>query len=136
MPRRGYTILVIEHDMHVVEGISDRVIALDHGIKIAEGTFEEVATSPQVIEAYLGTGGMAKQVSAHAERHPRCSSSRASTPTTGRSTSSRTRTSSSREGELVCLLGGNASGKSTTLKTILGIVAAAHRPRCRSTART
>jgi branched-chain amino acid transport system ATP-binding protein len=55
----GYTILVIEHDMHVVEGISDRVVALDHGIKIAEGSFEEVATSPQVIEAYLGTGGMA-----------------------------------------------------------------------------
>jgi branched-chain amino acid transport system ATP-binding protein len=55
----GYTILVIEHDMHVVEGISDRVIALDHGTKIAEGSFEEVATSPQVIEAYLGTGGMA-----------------------------------------------------------------------------
>ena len=57
----GYTILVIEHDMHVVEGISDRVIALDHGIKIAEGTFEAVATSPQVIEAYLGTGGMARK---------------------------------------------------------------------------
>jgi ABC-type branched-subunit amino acid transport system ATPase component len=57
----GYTILVIEHDMHVVEGISDRVIALDHGIKIAEGTFEQVATSPDVIEAYLGTGGMAKK---------------------------------------------------------------------------
>jgi branched-chain amino acid transport system ATP-binding protein len=51
----GYTILVIEHDMHVVEGISDRVVALDHGVKIAEGTFDQVATSPQVVEAYLGT---------------------------------------------------------------------------------
>jgi branched-chain amino acid transport system ATP-binding protein len=51
----GYTILVIEHDMHVVEGISDRVVALDHGVKIAEGSFEAVATSPRVVEAYLGT---------------------------------------------------------------------------------
>ena len=50
----GYTILVIEHDMHVVEGISDRVIALDHGIKIAEGSFDAVATDPRVVEAYLG----------------------------------------------------------------------------------
>jgi len=51
----GYTILVIEHDMHVVEGISDRVVALDHGLKIAEGSFVEVATNPRVVEAYLGT---------------------------------------------------------------------------------
>jgi branched-chain amino acid transport system ATP-binding protein len=51
----GYTILVIEHDMHVVEGISDRVVALDHGVKIAEGSFEAVATNPRVVEAYLGT---------------------------------------------------------------------------------
>ena len=53
----GYTILVIEHDMHVVEGISDRVVALDHGVKIAEGSFEAVATNPQVVEAYLGLRG-------------------------------------------------------------------------------
>jgi branched-chain amino acid transport system ATP-binding protein len=50
----GYTILVIEHDMHVVEGISDRVVALDHGVKIAEGSFEQVATNELVVEAYLG----------------------------------------------------------------------------------
>ena len=57
----GYTILVIEHDMHVVEGISDRVVALDHGVKIAEGSFGAVATNPRVVEAYLGTGGMARK---------------------------------------------------------------------------
>jgi ABC-type branched-subunit amino acid transport system ATPase component len=50
----GYTILVIEHDMHVVEGISDRVVALDHGVKIAEGSYESVATNERVVEAYLG----------------------------------------------------------------------------------
>jgi branched-chain amino acid transport system ATP-binding protein len=55
----GYTIVVIEHDMHVVEGISDRVVALDHGVKIAEGTFEAVATDERVIEAYLGLRGEA-----------------------------------------------------------------------------
>jgi branched-chain amino acid transport system ATP-binding protein len=51
----GFTILLIEHDMHVVEGISDRVVALDHGVKISEGSFEQVATDPRVVEAYLGT---------------------------------------------------------------------------------
>jgi branched-chain amino acid transport system ATP-binding protein len=55
----GYTILVIEHDMHVVEGISDRVVALDHGLRISEGTFEQVATDPRVVEAYLGTSATA-----------------------------------------------------------------------------
>jgi branched-chain amino acid transport system ATP-binding protein len=48
------TIVVIEHDMRVVKGVSDRVIALDYGAKIAEGTYEVVANDPHVIEAYLG----------------------------------------------------------------------------------
>jgi ABC-type branched-subunit amino acid transport system ATPase component len=55
----GFTILLIEHDMHVVEGISDRVVALDHGVKIAEGSYEAVATDQRVVEAYLGASATA-----------------------------------------------------------------------------
>ena len=51
---RGVAILVIEHDMHVVAGCSDRVVALDHGVKIAEGGFDAVAGHPAVVEAYMG----------------------------------------------------------------------------------
>ena len=51
---RGVAILVIEHDMHVVSGCSDRVVALDHGVKIAEGGFDQVAGHPAVVEAYMG----------------------------------------------------------------------------------
>jgi|TARA_B100002003_G_C14104175_1_gene531077 ABC-type branched-subunit amino acid transport system ATPase component len=50
----GFTIVMIEHDMRVVRDVSDRVVVLDHGVPIAQGSYDEVSTNPDVVEAYLG----------------------------------------------------------------------------------
>lgn len=58
---KGYTVLLIEHDMTLVEGVAQRVVAFDHGAKIAEGSFKEVCQNAEVIEAYLGRGARERQ---------------------------------------------------------------------------
>ena len=52
--KRGLTVVIISHEMKVVENVSNRVVVLDHGVKIAEGHYDDVSTNEDVIEAYLG----------------------------------------------------------------------------------
>jgi branched-chain amino acid transport system ATP-binding protein len=54
---RGVTVLLVEHDMRVVMGISDRIVVLDHGQKIAEGDPRQIRQNPDVIRVYLGESG-------------------------------------------------------------------------------
>ena len=123
----GYTILVIEHDMHVVEGISDRVVALDHGVKIAEGSFDAGRHRPARRRGVPRDEGDGDEVS-EASRHENGAAPEpllrldAVDTFYGQIHILQGLNLEVRAGELVCLLGGNASGKSTTLKTVLGIV--------------
>ncbi len=102
----GLAILVIEHDMHVVEGISDRVVALDHGVKIAEGSFHDVVEPPGRRRGLHGPrprgtrGGIVALLALDNV-----------TTYYGQMRILEGISLEVGEGELVCLLGGNASGQ-------------------------
>ena len=117
----GYTILVIEHDMHVVEGISDRVSRST----TASRSPREPSTP------WRPTRASSRRISARRRRRRNEAlgpPARAAVDTYyGQIHILQSVDLEVGEGELVCLLGGNASGKSTTLKTILGIVSPAQR---------
>ncbi len=123
----GRAILLVEHRMSMVMGLCDRIVVLDRGRTLAEGTPDEVRSDPAVVDAYLGdtlTGDSRPQ--AGGERRNTVGGGGARLRLEGVSAGYnglpilRSVDLQASPGEVVCLLGANGSGKSTLLKTILG----------------
>ena len=120
----GKTVILVEHDMDLVMGVSSHVIVLDAGAKIAEGTPAQVATDPAVLEAYLGAGEQAergrKQPFAIAQK-PLMTVS-AMSAGYGAATVVRQADLEIAAGELVAVLGANGAGKTTLMRALSGLL--------------
>ena len=124
------SLVIIEHDMFVIEGVSQRVVAFNYGRKIAEGTFAEVAAHREVREAYLGKEADVAEPGAPATpehnrpgdpgRPPAMLEVRAITTRYGPLTVLRGVSLRVEAGEIACLLGPNGAGKTTLIRTSSG----------------
>jgi len=120
----GIAIILVEHDMELVMGVSSRVIVLDAGAKIAEGAPHEIAASPAVREAYLGAGGPAergRQRTLPARDAPLLTV-RSLSAGYGAATVVRDAALEVGDGELVAVLGANGAGKTTLLRALSGLI--------------
>ncbi len=120
----GMTVILVEHDMDLVMGVSDHVIVLDAGAKIAEGTPAQVAADPAVLEAYLGAGEQAergRKRPAEIAQKPLMTVSALSAGY-GAATVVRRADLEIAEGELVAVLGANGAGKTTLMRALSGLL--------------
>jgi len=120
----GIAIILVEHDMELVMGVSSHVIVLDAGAKIAEGAPQEVAASPAVHEAYLGAGGEAergRQRTLPARDAPLLTV-RALSAGYGAATVVRDAALEVADGEFVAVLGANGAGKTTLMRALSGLI--------------